>query len=220
MVPIRDVNPSRSFPLFTVAIIAANCWLFVDAYEEGSAFVHALHRLGYIPAEGFSWEKALSSMFMHGGWLHLIFNMWTLWVFGDNVEDALGKVGYLALYVGAGIGAILLHHFLYPASEVPVVGASGAISGVMGAYLVFYPHARIYAWVPPWFFKVFSARVFLGLWFVFELLQGVFDRFVNWVEGDTAGVAFWAHVGGFLAGLAGAWFFPRPSPRRDWEELS
>ncbi len=219
MVPIRDINPSRSFPLITAALIATNCWIFVEHYEEGAGFVHALNRLGYVPAEGFSWERALSSMFMHGGWLHLLFNMWTLWVFGDNVEDGLGKVGYTGLYLGAGIGAIGLHHLLYPLSEVPVVGASGAISGVMGAYLVLYPRARVYTWIPPWFFTALSARVFLILWFVLQLVQGTLDRFVNLVEGDTAGVAFWAHVGGFVVGWGVAQVFPRRPHPSEWQDL-
>ncbi|RMF50338.1 MAG: rhomboid family intramembrane serine protease [Bacteroidetes bacterium] len=131
--------------------------------------------------------------------------MWTLWVFGDNIEEALGKVGYALLYVGSGIGAVLTHAALYPSSEVPVVGASGAISGVMGAYLVLYPRARILTWIPPWFITVLSAKFFLGLWFFLQLIQGIVDHFINWVAGAASGVAFWAHVGGFAVG----WLFTR-----------
>ncbi|GIV25298.1 MAG: rhomboid family intramembrane serine protease [Bacteroidia bacterium] len=199
MLPLRDVNPSHSTPILTWLLIAANVGVFWH-YHDPALFEEAIYQLGYIPAEGFSLEKALTSMFMHGGWGHLFFNMWTLWVFGDNVEDALGKVGYALLYVSSGIGAVLTHAALYPFSETPIVGASGAISGVMGAYLVLYPRAEILTWVPPWFLTVFSARFFLVLWFVLQLLQGIADQFVNWIGGAAAGIAFWAHVGGFAVG--------------------
>lgn len=196
MIPLRDVNPSATVPLVTWILIAVNVGVFWH-YSDPAQLEEAVYALGYIPAEGFSLEKALTSMFMHGGWLHLIFNMWTLWVFGDNVEDALDKVSYALLYLGSGLGAVLTHGLLYPHSEMPVVGASGAISGVMGAYLVLYPRARILTWVPPWFLSTFSAQVFLVLWFVLQVFYGVVDRFLNM---EAGGVAFWAHIGGFGVG--------------------
>lgn len=200
MIPLRDINPSRSFPLVTGLLIAANAWLFWQHYTSGEAFAEILLELGYVPAEPFSLEKALTCMFMHGSWAHLIFNMWTLWVFGDNVEDALGKIRYAALYLMSGLAALGTHIFMYPSSEVPVVGASGAISGVMGAYLVLYPHAKIWTYFPPLYFTSLSARFFLIMWFVFQLVQGILDRLSEWIAGEAGGIAFWAHIGGFAAG--------------------
>lgn len=213
MIPIRDINPSHSFPLVTGLLIATNVWLFLQHYDGTEAFAEALLELGYIPAEPFSLEKALSSMFMHGSWAHLIFNMWALWVFGDNIEDALGKVRYAVLYLVSGLAALGVHVFVYPSSEVPVVGASGAISGVMGAYLVLFPHAKIWTYFPPLYFTSLSARFFLVMWFVFQLIQGVLDRISEWIAGEAGGIAFWAHVGGFVAG----WLLARLlySPRRE-----
>ncbi|MCX7605775.1 MAG: rhomboid family intramembrane serine protease [Bacteroidia bacterium] len=220
MLPLRDINPSRAFPLLTGMIIAINAWVFIEHYQEGVFFEEALYQLGYIPALGFSLERAITSMFMHGSWAHLLFNMWTLWVFGDNIEEALGKLGYLLLYAAAGVGAVLLHSFLYPTSEVPVVGASGAISGVMGAYLSLYPRARILTWVPPWFITSLPARVFLILWFVLQVVQGVVDRYLNWMMGEASGVAFWAHVGGFGVGWGLAVFLRDSRLERDsWADL-
>lgn len=220
MIPLRDINPSRSFPLITGAIIGVNIWLFVQHYTEGPLFAEALHTLGYIPAEPFSPERALSSMFMHGSWAHLLFNMWALWVFGDNIEDTLGKVGYTLLYFVSGFAALLTHVGLYPHSEVPVVGASGAISGVMGAYLVLFPHAKIWTYFPPIYFTSLSARVFLILWFGLQLAQGILDKFSEWVAGTAGGIAFWAHVGGFVAGwLVARLMRPKPSSVERWDYL-
>jgi membrane associated rhomboid family serine protease len=139
-------------------------------------------------------------MFLHGGWLHLITNLWSLWIFGDNVEDRLGPLRYLALYVGCGLVAGLLHLATNPHSGVPTIGASGAIAGVMGAYFVLFPRAQIVTLVPviiyPLFLRV-PAVVYLGLWFAMQLLSGA-----TTVAGTTtAGVAWWAHVGGFAAGV-------------------
>lgn len=216
MIPLRDINPSRAFPLLTGLIILINVVIFVQNYEGSVLFEERIYELGYIPALGFSWERAISSMFMHGGWLHLFFNMWTLWVFGDNVEDRLGKVGYALLYFLSGLGALLTHVALYPFSEVPVVGASGAISGVMGAYLVLFPRAQVWTWIPPFYFTQLSAKFFLVLWFVIQLTEGIIDRLTNWVvEGGASGVAFWAHVGGFVVGWVIARLWPQEESADD-----
>lgn len=220
MIPLRDINPSRSFPLITGAIIGINLWYFLQYYTEGPYFAEALQEVGYIPAEPFSMEKVLSSMFMHGSWAHLLFNMWALWVFGDNVEDTLGKVGYTILYLLSGTAALLTHVWLYPDSEVPVVGASGAISGIMGAYLVLFPRAKIWAYFPPIYFTTISARFFLILWFVLQLVEGILDKFNEWIEGVAGDIAFWAHVGGFVAGwLFTRLFRPKPSDVERWDYL-
>lgn len=142
MIPLRDINPSSRFPLLTFLLIGANVWFFARHYGEAEVFGEALLELGYIPAEPFSLSKALTSMFMHGSWAHLIFNMWTLWIFGDNVEDVLGAIGYVVVYFASGLAALIVHAYLYSDSFVPVVGASGAISGVMGAYFILFPGQR------------------------------------------------------------------------------
>jgi membrane associated rhomboid family serine protease len=218
VIPLRDINPSRTLPLLTGLIILINVIIFVQNYEEGVLFEERIYELGYVPALGFSWERAISSMFMHGGWLHLFFNMWTLWVFGDNVEDRLGKVGYALLYFLSGVGALFLHVALYPSSEVPVVGASGAISGVMGAYLVLFPQARVWTWIPPFYFTELSAKFFLVLWLLIQLTEGIVGRIREWmIEGEASGVAFWAHIGGFVVGWVIARVWPKEGRGEDWK---
>jgi hypothetical protein len=143
----------------------------------------------------------LTCMFLHGGWLHFLGNMWTLYIFGDNVEDRLGKLGYLIFYLLSGVAASLVHYWSEPQSTVPTIGASGAIAGVMGAYFLLYPRAMVLTLVPIFFFieiLVLPAQVFLGLWFLLQFFQGLIP------VGSTAsgGVAWWAHIGGFAAGAA------------------
>jgi membrane associated rhomboid family serine protease len=156
-------------------------------------------------------------MFLHGGWAHLIGNMVYLWVFGDGLEDQLGHLRYLALYLLTGVGAALAHAYLYPTSAVPTVGASGAISGVLGGYLVLFPAARVLTLIVLVFFIVDVVEVpavfYLGFWFVMQLMSGALALAV---AGDAAGVAWWAHVGGFVAGMAvmpllrrRRWSYPR-----------
>jgi hypothetical protein len=150
----------------------------------------------------------LTCVFLHGGWLHFLGNMWFLWVFGDNVEDRLGHGGYLAFYLGAGVVASLAHLLANPASPVPTIGASGAVAGVMGAYMLLYPRARVLAAIPIFFFlhlMVVPAPLFLGIWFVLQLFQGVAS-----VTGTMArGVAWWAHIGGFAVGAGAVWALAR-----------
>ena len=148
-------------------------------------------------------------MFLHGGWMHLVANMWTLWIFGDNVEDVMGPLRFLLFYVLCGLCALLMHVATNPESTVPVVGASGAIAGVMGAYFFLYPHARVLILVPLFiisFFFEIPAVFYLLLWFVTQVFSGLAD-------GGGAGVAWWAHIGGFVAGMLLLRFFrdePRP----------
>jgi membrane associated rhomboid family serine protease len=161
----------------------------------------------------------LTCIFLHGGWGHFLGNMWFLWIFGDNVEDRLGHVGYLLFYLGSGIAASLAHLLTDPGSTVPTIGASGAIAGVMGAYFVWYPHSRVQALVPTFGFVHMTelpAPFFLGLWFLLQFLQGTMTR-------GAEGVAWWAHIGGFAVGVAVAFVFgksgllppPRPERPRD-----
>jgi hypothetical protein len=151
-------------------------------------------------------------MFMHAGWLHIIFNMWWLWIFGDNVEDSLGHFPYLIFYLLGGLGASLVHILFNLGSQVPSVGASGAIAGVMGAYFVLFPSARVltfifvfFTWLPAW--------LILGYWFVLQFLSGAATSLSAGGQGSRGGVAVWAHVGGFLTGVVMLRLFPRRAPR-------
>ena len=210
MIPIRDTVRSQSAPIVTVALIAINVIVFVHEvalgpYLERFVFAYGLipRRFVYWPGDPFDSARflpLLTSMFWHGGWLHLIGNMLYLWVFGDNVEDRLGHLRYLIFYLLAGTAAGLTQVALNPDSMLPTVGASGAIAGVLGAYLVTYPRSRVLTFVPlfflPWFLEV-PAYVYLGFWFLMQLLMGLGS-----LGGpDTGGVAVWAHVGGFVSGV-------------------
>ncbi|MGC1273222.1 MAG: rhomboid family intramembrane serine protease, partial [Planctomycetaceae bacterium] len=150
----------------------------------------------------------LTCTFLHGGWLHFLGNMWFLWVFGDNVEDRLGKLAYLAFYLLGGVAASLAHYVSDTSSTVPTLGASGAIAAVMGAYMVLYPHARVLTLIPIFIFIQLlwiPAPWFLGIWFVIQLFQGVWSI----TAANAAGVAWWAHTGGFAVGALGAWLMHR-----------
>jgi len=215
MLPIRDDIPSSRFPVATLGIIAVNVVVFLQELKLGPRLDDLLVEFAIIPARYtvpdvaklFSLPQQVfalfSSMFLHGGWLHLLGNMWTLWIFGDNVEDRLGRVRYLALYLASGIAAALLHIFTNAGSGVPTIGASGAIAGVMGAYFRFYPHARIQTLVPPFVFGpyfVLPAILFLGWWFLLQFFNGALSLHASGGQGFS-GVAWWAHVGGFIFGF-------------------
>jgi membrane associated rhomboid family serine protease len=230
MIPIGDSTRRHTFPYVNVGIIVASILVFVyeltlDAFEINDFFLD----WGVIPAQLVDWlggsagfeepATVVTAMFIHGGWLHLIGNMLFLWVFGDNVEDAMGHGPYLLFYVLAGAGAAALQVYVDQDSLVPMVGASGAIAGVLGAYLVLYPRARVSVVIPwLWFFGAFPvpAAFLIVFWFLLQLLNGV--AAVGTATGVTEGVAFWAHVGGFLTGLALVWVFrrrrrrPQPPP--------
>jgi rhomboid family protein len=222
MFPIRDDNPTLNKPLVTMLIIAANVavWILVQGMGQDPALAKSVCELGLIPAEflgrvvpGTSvplspaevcvlgdrhWYAPLTSMFLHGGWLHLIGNMWFLWIFGNNIEDSMGHGRYLAFYLLCGLAAAATQTFISPGSIVPMVGASGAISGVMGAYVVLYPRVRVHMLVFLFIFVtriVVPAYLMLGYWFLLQLLGGSASQ-------GEGGVAFWAHVGGFVAGAA------------------
>src|SRR5256885_7096590 len=176
MIPIRDDIPSSRFPIVAVGIIAANVLVFLHEVQLGGHLQDLFLTYAIIPvrytqpdvAQYFTWAQQVfsffSSMFLHGGWIHLLGNMWVLWIFGDNVEDRLGRVRYLMLYLASGVAAGVLHIFTNLHSQMPTVGASGAIAGIMGSYFRFYPHARVETIIPPFIFTVFRlpAIVFLG----------------------------------------------------------
>lgn len=215
MFPIRDTIPTRSFPIVNCAIIVANILVFIFQITRSPEDAEWLVRVfGIVPriytdpairAGGMGslayYFPFLTNMFLHGGWLHLIGNIWTLYIFGDNVEDRMGKVRYLVFYLLCGFLASTTHIVFNWNSPIPAIGASGAISGIMGAYMLLFSRSKILMLVPvfyiPLFFRI-PAFVYLGFWFLFQLLDGTTDLFSS---GATGGIAFWAHIGGFLAGV-------------------
>ncbi|MDY0088156.1 MAG: rhomboid family intramembrane serine protease [Coriobacteriia bacterium] len=209
MIPIRDDNPTRRFPFATLMLVAANVAVFVYMLTlPDSMLIRFLTDWAITPAHLIATPTSprvlatlVTAMFIHGGWLHLGGNMLYLWIFGNNVEDALGPLKFTAFYLACGIIATLVHVFIQGPSEVPLLGASGAIAGVLAAYLLLFPKAHVLVLIPI-FFIVELARVpaafVIGFWFVMQLIQGV-GSVVPGAVGD--GVAWWAHVGGFVAGL-------------------
>jgi membrane associated rhomboid family serine protease len=207
MFPYHDENATRRTPVVTYALIAANvgAWLLVQG--AGAPFPMG-EGLVCLTDPGRQVFNVFSSMFLHGSWLHLLGNMWFLWLFGNNIEDSTGPVRYVVFYLACGVAAALLQVFVGPASPIPMVGASGAISGVMGAYLVLYPRVRVYALVPIGFMLTsvaLPAWTMLLYWLVLQVLGGV----TMLAGAKGGGVAFGAHVGGFVAGLALVKLFAR-----------
>ena len=201
MFPVSDVIPSRTTPFVTVGLIAANALAFLYELQLRPADLQVFTEVfGVVPAY-FAWPTVLTSMFLHGGWMHVLGNMLYLWIFGDNVEDRLGHFGFLLFYLFCGTAAALTQVAINPYSIVPMIGASGAIAGVMGAYFVLYPRSRVLTAI---FVVVFMDLVeipaifFLGIWFLMQLFSGVGSLGSQAAGG---GVAFWAHVGGFVTGL-------------------
>ncbi|KPJ83302.1 MAG: hypothetical protein AMS19_04840 [Gemmatimonas sp. SG8_23] len=212
MFPLRDHNPTEIVPLFTVLIglITAGAWMLVQGGGAYEPLVASICALGVVPSDLTGQASAavdpicsvgsiglptlVTSIFLHGGWGHLIGNLWFLWVFGNNIEDSMGHVRFLAFYLLTGVTAAVAQILLDPSSTVPMVGASGAISGIMGAYIVLYPHARVDTLVGFWIVEL-PAWGMLGYWLVLQL-SGVFV-----VATPGGGVAYGAHLGGFLAGL-------------------
>ena len=216
MIPLRDVIPSRTTPFVTIAIIALNAAAFLFEISLPDDRLEAFFRMyGVVPAV-FAWPTVVTSMFLHGGWLHFLGNMLYLWIFGDNVEDRLGHARFIAFYVLCGAIAALAQVWSRPDSVIPTIGASGAIAGVMGAYFVLFPHSRVLTLIPLfvfWELLEIPAIFFLGVWFVMQLFSGVGSLAAT---GDTGGIAFWAHVAGFVAGLAGVFVFKRRHRAREW----
>ena len=214
MIPLKDNIPEQRVSFVNAALIGLNVAVFIYLLFHGrrqDSFLFAIYSL--IPAKiasGPAFHISLSQrtipffsyMFLHGSWLHLLGNMWSLWIFGDNVEDRLGHLRYLAFYLLCGVGAACMHVLLNLGSRIPTVGASGAVAGVMGAYLVLYPRARVLTLIP--FFVFFPiveipAFFFLGAWFFIQFVNAFFG-FLGGAQA-LAGIAWWAHVGGFVAGI-------------------
>ena len=218
MIPLRDVIPSRTKPGVTVSIIIINVavYLFQVGLDD-RAREYFIYSFGVVPAY-FTVGSIFSSMFVHGGLAHLLGNMLFLWIFGDNVEDRMGHVRYVFFYLACGFIAAVSQVVLEPQSLVPMVGASGAIAGVMGAYLVLYPHSRVLMLFPfPVFLFELPAVAFLGLWFVVQFLNGIGQLPVFQQDQISGGVAFWAHVMGFVTGLILVVFLRRPERTRvEW----
>ena len=224
MIPLSDSIRSHRTPWVTYALIGLNVGIYVLPSIFGlMEYNQMVQTFGLIPfrvMRSFDIEAIsdlLTSMFLHGYWLHLGSNMLYLWIFGDNVEDALGPIGYSLFYLLGGILASVAHILVNPASTLPTIGASGAIAAVLGAYLVLYPASRVRTLIPLGFFvriALLPASVVLGLWFVIQLFQG----FIATGSGsDAGGVAVWAHIGGFAAGAILAWLIASPSRRNPWD---
>lgn len=213
MIPIRDQIPTKRVPLVTYALIAANVLVFLLEWLAGSGQEALVYEFALIPAEVTAGldvgdvRDIFTSMFMHAGLAHLLGNMLYLWIFGDNVEDSMGGLKYLSFYLIGGVVASLTHILTNPNSQLPTVGASGAIAAVLGAYLILYPQSRVLTIIPFGFFirmTMVPAIVLLGFWFVLQFFSGLLS--VGATE-DVGGVAFWAHVGGFVAGVVLARLF-------------
>ena len=211
MIPIRDLNPSRTFAVVNLFIILLCTVIWIYEITLPPVLLDAfIYTYGFVPAEFLSRPWTLiTHMFLHGGWFHIIGNMLYLWVFGDNVEDRLGHIKYVVFYILSGIGAALLQAvvaFAFGNPYIPLIGASGAIAGVLGAYMYYFPHAKIYGFIPLGIFLLpveWPAAVFIGFWFLLQIINGLLLLpFVS-----MGGVAWFAHIGGFLIGyfLAKVW---------------
>ncbi|HEX9090454.1 MAG TPA: rhomboid family intramembrane serine protease [Anaerolineales bacterium] len=236
MIPIKDTIHSKSFPVVTWLLVIVNVLVFVliELPLGQSRLNQLIATYGITPSQcaapilkGFSIASIpgvgvlfggcaiplITSMFLHGGWLHIIGNMWVLLIFGDNVEDRMGSIPYFIFYMICGVVSGLTQAFIAPTSQVPAIGASGAIAGVLAAYLVFYPRARVVTLIPiiiiPWFVNI-PALIFILIWFLLQFFSGL-----SALGGAASGgVAYWAHVGGFICGLLLVWFFGGRSRNR------
>ncbi len=223
MIPLRDTTRSPGFPFVNTTLIAICVLIFLYEASLGQNIIVFIYKFGLIPAnvisstngEGFNDRiyPFFSSMFLHGGWLHLIGNMLFLYIFGDNVEGRMGHLRYLLFYIVCGFAAAVLQFVTNIHSFIPMVGASGAISGVLGAYITLFPRSRILTLIPIFFLIQLihiPAAVFIFIWFIIQFLSGLGTLSVT---RETGGVAFWAHVGGFVAGLILVRFFVKKQYR-------
>jgi len=217
MIPLKDENPRRSFPIVNYVLIGINIIIFFYEMSLGRGLNYFFLKYGLIPYEITRFKdippfvshpvilNIFTSMFLHGSFMHIAGNMLYLYIFGDNVEDALGHIRYFFFYILSGIGAALAQIIITPSSLIPNIGASGAISGVLGAYVLLYPHARVITLIPdPFTFGLFyrltkiPALFFIGFWFILQFFQGILTLPY---AGKTGGVAWWAHIGGFITGI-------------------
>jgi membrane associated rhomboid family serine protease len=227
MIPLRDNIPSRRAPVVTVSLIVINVLVFLHQMTlPPRAATRFVYYYGLIPIEVIGadlivphpvpvYATIVTSMFVHGGLFHIIGNMLYLWIFGDNVEDRLGRTRFLLFYLVSGVAAAFAQILVNPYSRIPMIGASGAVSGVLGAYLLLYPHARVMTLlVLGWFIRLIEvpALVVLGFWIVVQVLNGLLTLGMQ-----AGGVAWFAHIGGFFAGMAMAYPLKRRSAQREWE---
>ncbi|HUP49442.1 MAG TPA: rhomboid family intramembrane serine protease [Thermoanaerobaculia bacterium] len=210
MLPLSDHNPRQTVPFVTYSLVVLNIVAFLWELSLGPNLPRVLYSVAFIPRNFFmsgDWGHGIFtmffSMFLHGGLVHIGSNMLYLWIFGDNIEDRLGHVRYIVFYFACGVIATLAHAFFNPMSSIPAIGASGAIAGVLGAYLILFPHARVTTLIPIFFviaIRQVPAVLILGLWFVLQLFSGVGSLGVTDAQ-DVGGVAYFAHIGGFVAGM-------------------
>lgn len=224
MIPLYDTVRSHKFPFITLTLIAANALVFLYELQLGTSSLQRLiFTWGLIPSRFLSdpssgWFYMVTAMFLHGGWLHILSNMWVLFIFGDNVEASMGGLRYLIFYILAGTAAALLQIYIWPASSTPMIGASGAIAGVLGAYLILFPRSRIASLV--FVFILFTvieipAFLFLLVWIGLQVYSGLFA-----IHGSAgSGIAWWAHIGGFIFGIVMVSFFAtkRRAAYKDWQ---
>ncbi len=211
MIPLRDTNPSRTIPVVNYFLITMNVIVFLYEFSLSKEMADFVFQFGLIPLnftgdlQSFQVNPGtilplFTSMFLHGGWMHLLGNMLFLFIFGDNVEDRFGHLKYFFFYIIAGLAAAFTQIYMFPDSNVPMVGASGAIAGVLGAYVFMYPTAKITTLIPIFFFFQIielPAFLFLGIWFLLQIISGMFALGIG---ADAGGIAWWAHIGGFAAG--------------------
>ncbi|MDH5174073.1 MAG: rhomboid family intramembrane serine protease [Elusimicrobiota bacterium] len=214
MIPLKDTIPSERYPIATVFLIVVNISVFFYEISLGGELPELVKFAGVVPARFFESQlhtyqgffgryfPIFTSLFLHGGWFHLLGNMLYLWIFGDNIEDRLGHFKFLVFYLLCGLGASLAHIFANPTSSVPSIGASGAIAGILGAYFILHPKSRVITLVPIFFFFQIielPAFVFLGIWFFMQFFNGVLTLGPGTAQ--AGGIAWWAHIGGFLSGI-------------------
>jgi membrane associated rhomboid family serine protease len=207
MIPLYDTIPSKRFPVVNWIIIIINALVFIFELTLNDAEAQAFfYKFGLVPSqvnlESGNYYTFLTTMFLHGGWGHFIGNMWILFIFGDNVEDRMGSVRYFFFYIITGLIAGFTHFILYRHSPVPAIGASGAISGIMAAYMFLFPDSRIISFIPVFFLPLIlpvPAFIYIAVWFIWQLFSGTVNLLFSPV---ITGIAFWAHIGGFLGGLA------------------
>ena len=214
MIPLKDTIPSERYPITTIFLIMANIAVFFYEISLGRQLPELVKFAGVVPSRFFNPQLNVSpgflgryfpiftSLFLHGGWVHLLGNMLYLWIFADNIEGRLGHFKFLTFYLLCGLGASLAHIFANPTSSVPSIGASGAIAGILGAYFILYPKSRIITLVPIFFFFQIielPAFIFLGVWFLMQFFNGVLTLGPRIAQ--AGGIAWWAHIGGFLSGI-------------------